>query len=42
MTCIYEMELTDFLSQDAQWIDLHYDRAGRDMVLRIDLTGGAA
>lgn len=23
-----------------QWIDLHYDRGGRDMVFRIDLTGG--
>lgn len=41
-TCIYEMELTDFVSQDAQWVNLHYDRAGRDIVLCIDLTGGAA
>lgn len=25
---------------DAQWVELHYDRDGRDIVLRIDLTGG--
>ena len=25
---------------DAQWVELHYDREGRNMVLRIDLTGG--
>lgn len=25
---------------DAQWVELRYDRDGRDMVLRIDLTGG--
>lgn len=24
----------------AQWVELHYDRDGRDIVLRIDLTGG--
>lgn len=41
ITCIYEMELTNFVSQDAQWIDLHYDRAGRNVLLRIDLTGGS-
>lgn len=27
-------------SVDMQWIELHYDRDGRDLVLRIDLTGG--
>lgn len=37
---LWDMYLTDYISQDAQWIDLHYDRAGRDVVLRIDLTGG--
>ncbi len=26
----------------AEWLELHYDRDGRDIVLRIDLTGGAA
>lgn len=25
---------------DSQWVELHYDREGRDMVLRIDLMGG--
>lgn len=40
MTWVHDMYLTDFISGDAQWIDLHYDRAGRDVVLRIDLTGG--
>ena len=29
-----------FTSQEAEWIDLHYDRSGRNMVFRIDLTGG--
>lgn len=24
----------------AQWVELHYDRDGRDLVLRVDLTGG--
>lgn len=24
----------------AEWVELHYDRDGRDVVLRIDLTGG--
>lgn len=28
------------LAPEARWIDLHYDRAGQDIVLRIDLTGG--
>lgn len=25
---------------DTEWIELHYDRAGRDIVLHVDLTGG--
>ena len=28
------------ISENAQWITLHYDRAGRDLVLHMDLTGG--
>lgn len=28
------------MSENAQWITLHYDRAGRDLALHIDLTGG--
>lgn len=42
MTYVCDMQLTDYVSQEAEWIDLHYDRAGRDIVLRIDLTGGSA
>lgn len=29
-----------FLDPEAQWIELRYDRDGRDVRLRIDLTGG--
>lgn len=37
----YEYELGfQGASRDIQWIELHYDRDGRDMVLRIDLRGG--
>ena len=32
--------LTNFCSQDADWLELRYDRNGRDIRLRIDLTGG--
>ena len=41
-TYVHDMYLSNFVSQDAQWIDLHYDRAGRDITHRIDLTGGDA
>ena len=30
----------NYASKNAEWIDLHYDRSGRDITLRIDLTGG--
>lgn len=36
----FELTLVNYVSQDAQWIDLHYDRDGRNFVLRIDLSGG--
>lgn len=36
---IYDMQITGF-DTDAQWVELHYDRDGRDIVLRIDLIGG--
>ncbi|MBQ1931504.1 MAG: hypothetical protein II347_05090 [Lachnospiraceae bacterium] len=36
----YEMWLSGYEGEDLQWVDLHYDRSGRDLVLRIDLTGG--
>lgn len=37
----FELMLADYVSQDAEYIDLHYDRDGRDFALRIYLTGGA-
>jgi hypothetical protein len=40
-TCIahYHFLISNF-DCDAQWVELHYDQDGRDVVLRIDLTGG--
>lgn len=35
----YHLTITGF-DCDAQWVELHYDRDDRDIVLRIDLTGG--
>lgn len=35
----YELSFQD-LQEDISWIELHYDRDGRDMVLRVDLPGG--
>ena len=35
-----DLWLTNFCSQDAQWIELRYDRDGRDIRLRIELNGG--
>lgn len=37
--CALNMEIRHF-DQTAEWIELHYDRDGRNIVLRIDLTGG--
>ena len=34
-----QMQLTG-LDPQAQWLELHYDRDGRNIVLRLDLTGG--
>lgn len=39
-TYTYDMWINNFCSVEAEWIDLHYDRNGRDITLRIDLTGG--
>lgn len=41
-TCTYEMWIYDLIDPDAEWIDLHYDRSGRNLALRIDLKGGEA
>ena len=36
---VMELTLVQFASQGAEWIDLHYDRGGRDYVMRIYLNG---
>lgn len=40
-TQTYDLWLAGFVSENAQWIDLRYTRNGRNLTLRIDLTGGA-
>lgn len=37
----YQMWISDDLT-DVQWLELRYDRDGRDYTMRIDLTGGDA
>lgn len=39
-TYVHDLWLRPYVSTEASWIELHYDRSGRDIVLRIDLTGG--
>ena len=39
-TSVHELVIWDLGSPDAQWIDLHYTRSGRNLTVRIDLTGG--
>ncbi len=36
----FTMCISGLPSTEIQWVELHYDRDGRDVVLRIDLTGG--
>lgn len=36
-----DLWLVNFCSEEAEWIEIRYDREGRDITLRIDLTGGA-
>ena len=38
-TYVYEMNFQE-LQEDIDWIELHYHRDGRNLVLRVDLTGG--
>ena len=40
LSATYDVILRGFDTADAQWVKLHYDRDGRDIVLHIDLTGG--
>ena len=39
-TDTWEMWIEDYVSRDADWLELRYDKEGRDLALRIDLTGG--
>lgn len=39
-TSVHELVIWDLEAPDARWMDLHYDRSGRNYILRIDLTGG--
>ena len=39
-TYTFDMWIENYCSQDADWIELRYDRDGRDVALRIDLKGG--
>lgn len=39
-TYIHDLYLSGYIADDVQWIKLHYDRAGRDITLHIDLAGG--
>ncbi len=39
-TQTWQMWLAEYCSQEAEWIELRYDQSGRDVRLRIDLTGG--
>ncbi len=36
----FDMDVWGIPSADIEWVELHYDRDGRDIVLRIDLAGG--
>lgn len=42
LRCVVDMSLGNYVSQDAQWLDVHYERDGRKVTLRIPLTGGVA
>ena len=41
-TNTYELLLANYVSGDAEWIELRYDRDGKDYTLRINLPGGAS
>ena len=40
-TYTYELYLDNYISQNADWIDLRYEREGRNLRLRLNLAGGA-
>lgn len=37
--CTHIIQVSDYVSRDAQWLELYCNRGGRDISLRIDLTG---
>ncbi len=39
-TRTFEMWLVGYDHEGVEWVELHYDRSGRDIVLYLDLTGG--
>ena len=41
-TYTWEVQLDSCRSQEAEWIELRYDKAGRSVRLRADLKGGGA
>jgi hypothetical protein len=38
----YELLLANYVSVDAEWIELRYDRDGKDYTMRINLPGGVS
>lgn len=42
LTYTHEISLYGAQLAEAEWVDLHYSREGREFVFRIDLTGGDA
>ena len=39
-TYVHDFWLSPYVSQEAEWIELHYDRDGRSVILHLDLQGG--
>lgn len=42
LTYTHDVWISNYCSQEAEWIEFHYDRSGRDIVFRLNLTGGDA
>ena len=42
LTYTSELRIEDFQFEGVEWIELRYDRSGRNIALRLDLTGGDA
>jgi hypothetical protein len=40
LTWVLEGRIYDFTTEEVTWLDLHYSRDGREMVWRIEMTGG--